>query len=145
MAQARAGGTVLLGHDVAAIDIEHGHMHVHAAARDVAVGFGHKGRIPAMPARNTLDDTLEQKGMVSRGHGVGYVLEVDFVLAGPVFAHDRIGRQVLQFAGGEDIGQHGFKTVQLGNGEHLRLPALPTPLAGHRRRDGGRAACGVYR
>ena len=137
VAQAVAGRAVFLGHDVAAVAVQHRHVHMHAAAGEVAVRLGHEGGVPAMLAGDALDDALQQERVVGRGHRSDTCLRFTSYWPGPFSRTHGVGRQVLPVAGIENIRQHRFETVQFGDRKHLRLPALPAALVGDAAGDTG--------
>ena len=88
-----------------------------------------------MVAGDALDDALQEHGIVGRLQRIRHMVEVDFILAGAVFAQRRVSRHILGAAGSGDIVKHLFMVLQFGDGEHLRLAGMPAPFARVRRAD----------
>jgi hypothetical protein len=100
-------------------------MRMHAAAGEPAIGFGHEGRIHAMPARGTLDDALHHHRPIRRAHDVIGMGEVQLVLVRPIFPHNAIERNILFGGIARDIGEDAVIGMQLLDAQHVLLPALP--------------------
>ena len=106
---------------------------MHAAAGLLAIGLGHEGGVIAMLAGHALDDALQQHGEICGAQRIGNVIEVDFVLAGAVFAQRRIGGDLLRPAGERDVVEDVFEIMQFRDRQNLRLAGVPAAFAGVRR------------
>ena len=118
MAQDRRTFLAAVVEDVATLGIEQAEMHMHAVARARAVRLGHEGCGKAVLARDTLDDALEEHGVIGRLQGIVAVQEVDLELADAILGDRRIRGYILALAFGIDVGNELAEIIEFVDGEN---------------------------
>ena len=76
-----------------------------AAARQIAIGFGHEGGGEAVFAGDAAHQTFEQHRVIGGAQRIVHMAHVDLELPGPIFRDGRIRRDALQLAGVVDLVQ----------------------------------------
>ena len=107
--------------------VDQAEMGVQARPGIFRIGFGHEAGGKAVAARQTLDQHLEQPGIIGGAQGVVAMHQVDLKLPQARLRSRGVGRNVHRFAGVVQIGEEGVESVQRPDRQRFRRLA---PLAG---------------
>ena len=116
--------------DVFAVGVDDREMGVQPIAGIVGIGLGHETGGKAVAAGQTLDQHLEEPGIIGGAQRVVGVHQIDLELAQAGFGDCRVGGNIHRLAGVIEVGKEGVEGIQRADRHDLCRLA---PLARARR------------